>query len=209
MGTTKVKICGITTLDDALTAAQLGTDFIGLNFASASKRRIDISQAAAIQAALPASVKTVGIFVEQSATEILEIIQQVGLHAIQLHAKQTTETVAALAGYPIIWAVGLAPDAPPPVLELPSAASYLLYDAKVAGKSGGTGVRLSDTVLTALDQRGLLATGFLAGGLTPENVGALVQRYHPFGVDVAGGVEQSPGIKSHELMAKFIAEARR
>lgn len=210
MSGVRVKICGVTRVDDAVRAAYLGADAIGLNFWSGSKRCVDLATAREIVAAVPPLVMSVGVFVDQEADEVRRIASQVGLGAVQLHG---SETVAVCAGYPVpvYKAFRCAPrddSAGLPWVDEIGAYSGevagVLLDAAAAGP-GGTG-RVCDWTLARKAASELPIV--LAGGLTPDNVAEAIAAVRPWAVDVASGVEASPGVKDPELMARFIRAAK-
>ncbi|MEZ5376167.1 MAG: phosphoribosylanthranilate isomerase [Acidimicrobiales bacterium] len=195
-----VKICGITRPADAVAAARVGADAIGLNFVPASSRRIDHDTARAIIEATPDHVQTVGVYRRHSTAEIIESVERHGLDAAQLH-DATPEQVAAVAAA-----------VPRTILALDArrlgsldfavnAADIIMLD----GPDPGSGTSFDWTKVGALtsDHRILLA-----GGLRPENVADAIRLVRPWGVDVATGVEVSPGEKDHDVVARFITAAR-
>jgi phosphoribosylanthranilate isomerase len=199
---TRVKICGITSVADALIAAEAGADAVGLNFATGSPRRISAEVAAAISAALPRRVCRVGVFVDAPREEVIAIAAQVGLDALQFHGDEdpaycrgwTAKTVKAIRV------------AGPETLagEAAYGVDFVLADAYVAGRAGGTGQRVPAAWLTAVPRERLI----LAGGLTPDSVADAIRVVRPAAVDVASGVESAPGIKDPEKVRRFIANAR-
>jgi phosphoribosylanthranilate isomerase len=199
----RVKICGITSVEDALATVEAGADAIGLNFASSSPRRVTTALASAIVRALPAHVVTVGVFVDADKGELRRTIDAVGLRCIQLHGDETPELLFDFLphAYKAIRVRG-----PGSLLD---AARYpgdhILLDAYVAGVAGGTGARFDWTLAAELARSRHLT---LAGGLTPENVAEAVRAVRPFCVDVASGIEVSPGKKDHEKLRSFITHAK-
>ena len=208
-----VKVCGLTTVADALACAEAGVDWIGLNFHPASPRCVDPATAAEIVAALPSGCVPVGLFVDRPPAEILATTHRVGLRAVQLHGCEPAEDLLALASLTLIRAYRLADLAAVAamVADLHRAADLgrppdaVLVDGYVAGLAGGTGRSIRSDVL---DQLPTLPKLILAGGLTPENVAARVARVRPWMVDVASGVESSPGRKDLERVAAFVRAAR-
>ncbi|HVP38961.1 MAG TPA: phosphoribosylanthranilate isomerase [Candidatus Saccharimonadales bacterium] len=193
----RVKICGLTRAEDAQHAARCGADLLGL-VAAESPRRLTLAQAAEVarvRAEFP--VRTVGVFHRQSRELILEWIERVPLDLVQVHPEDGT-------GWPV--PVILTRRLQGPLREAPQPpAGFLLYEVFVAGRPGGTGQTFPAEWLESGVPPGRY---FLAGGLTPENVAARVRRLRPFGVDVSGGVERSPGVKDPERVRRFIEEAR-
>ncbi|MBX3026062.1 phosphoribosylanthranilate isomerase [bacterium] len=199
---TRVKICGVTRLADALHAARAGADAIGLNFFPRSPRCVSVEAAAAIAAALPPTVCTVGIFVDADRDAIAAVAERVGLTAIQFHGQ---EPAALCRGWNRKTIKAVRVDGPQ---ALAAAAAYpvdyVLADAHVAGQAGGTGRRVPLAWVVGVPNERLI----LAGGLTPDTVADAVRAVHPAAVDVASGVESAPGIKDPEKVERFIANAR-
>lgn len=197
---TRVKICGITRPEDAIAAARLGADAIGLVFYAPSPRAVTAAQARAVCAALPPFVSVVGLFVDAPAAEVWEVLQAVPLDVLQFHGDEAPAYCAAF-GRPYLKALRMRDG-----LDVAAAARRyvdaqgLLLDTYVPGAAGGTGRCFDWTrVPQALDKPIILA-----GGLTPDNVAEAITVAHPYGVDVSGGVEQSRGIKSAAKMAAFM-----
>jgi phosphoribosylanthranilate isomerase len=210
-----VKICGIRDVPTARAVAELRPDAIGLNFYRGSVRAVDRQVAAEITAVLPAPIEPVGVFVNHSVDEIVALCDQCGLRTIQLHGDEPASLLPRLAAYRIIRAFRVGAEG------LESVADYLdecgrlqalpwacLVDARVEGSYGGTGKTAPWDLLTRDYRFDVWPPLILAGGLTPENVVAAVAAVRPFGVDVAGGVESSPGVKDIAAVARFIAAAR-
>jgi len=198
----KVKICGITSVEDARAAVEAGADWIGLNFAPVSKRRISPARAAEIVAAVNGRVQVVGVFVNPSRREVEELTAELGLHLVQLHGDETAEEWLDFP-VPLIKAVRLAPDRPPQWQGFPAA--YVLADRYVPGEYGGTGQALPlDKVRAYRWPLPLI----WAGGLNPENVAEVVRALDPYGVDVASGVERRIGEKDPEKMRRFVEHAK-
>lgn len=197
----RVKICGITCVEDALAAAAAGADAVGLIFAP-SPRRLSPERARDIVAALPPLVTTVGVFVNASLAYIRRVRDYCGLDLVQLHGDEDPATVAALAPR-VIKALPLAPGRVPSARVFPGA--MLLLDAARPGQRGGTGVSFDWSLARTLaEQRPVI----LAGGLEPDNLERAVQTVRPFALDVCSGVEKRPGQKDHQKMARFIARAK-
>ena len=212
---TFVKICGITREDDLAVAVDAGADALGLNFYPPSPRALSIERGAELANLIPAPVWKVGLFVEESAKTVLETADRVGLDTIQLLFKAPGEredeivrTVKS-AGYRVLLTRRLDEQSDLKLLaRLHTTIDHLLLDVLRTDGFGGTGHEIAESVLERLEQSSILASSFLAGGLTPENIGAKVMRFAPFGVDVASGVESAPGVKAAEKVRKFIAEAK-
>jgi phosphoribosylanthranilate isomerase len=187
-----VKICGITRVEDALAAAELGADAIGFIFWPGSPRFVDPYRARRIAAALPRLVRTVGVFVDQPADYIAGVANLVRLFAVQLHGDETPHAVAAV-GRPAINSIKPGANR---LEDWPSNVTLLL-DAHDPVKKGGTGTPVDWNAAAAIAARRPM---LLAGGLTPENIADAIACVRPFGVDVSSGVETSPGVKNHARM---------
>jgi phosphoribosylanthranilate isomerase len=202
----RVKVCGVTRLEDALACAGLGVDLLGFNFWPGSKRHVAPEAARDIVSRLPPGVRAVGLFVNQDRAHILEVSARVGLHAVQLHGDESPSDCEGL-GLPV--ARALAVRERPDVAALrawPVAA--LVLDAPVAGYGGGGRTfpwEHAAGLAAALQGRPEV---WLAGGLTPDNVAAAVRAVRPDVVDVASGVESAPGLKDFDKLARFVAAAR-
>lgn len=199
----RVKICGLTRLEDALHAADCGADALGFIVWPGSKRAATPDMARDIIAQLPPFVTTVGVFVNETAESMMAIARHCGFRAIQLSGDEAPELSRNL-GLPVIKAFRAAPE--PAQLARWQVAGYLADGAADDGQYGGTGSLATDTLIAALAPTGRL---ILAGGLTPDNVAARAAAANPYAVDVASGVEAAPGIKSPEKVARFITEARK
>ena len=203
---TRVKVCGITDLGDALAALDAGADMLGFNFYARSPRYVSPSEARKIIERLPGGVTCVGVFVNEPApAEVERIAREAGLGAAQLHGDETPEYCQSLRDLTTIKAlrVGAGYDAE-------TAAAYdtdaVLLDAYVAGERGGTGHTFDWALATRTRER--VPRLFLAGGLNPDNVAAALGAVRPYAVDVCSGVETSPGRKSPELMRHFVEQVR-
>jgi phosphoribosylanthranilate isomerase len=182
-----VKICGITRAQDAEAAVARGADALGFICWPGSPRYIDPDRAGAIVAAVPPSVLTVGVFVNQNADEVNRIADRLALKAVQLHGDETPDYADTIER-PVIRAC--TPDSDD--VDRWPASIRLLIDAVDPVRRGGTG-RTVDWVRAA--RLAASREVLLAGGLTPENVAAAVRTVRPFGIDVSSGVERAPGIK--------------
>ena len=211
---TRVKICGITRVGDALVAAQAGADAIGLNFWPGTPRRVDPATAREITDALPAFVTVVGLFVDPRPEAVHAAISAVPLDALQFHGHEPRDLCASF-GKPYVKAIPVRPD----IDLLQYAARYhdaraLLCDAfEPGGMPGGTGRTFDWSALAARLAGGFSRPLVLSGGLTPQNVGAAVRALRPWGVDVSSGVEADgdgtrKGIKDPAKIAAFIRGVR-
>ena len=191
----RVKICGITRLEDALCAEDAGADAVGLNFVAGTKRAISLNQAAAISSGLGPLIARVGIFRDATLEEILATLREVKLTAVQLHGLETDDFAATVALHaPVIRAVSHGSVLP--------ASDTLLID----NLEGGSGQTFDWNALETSALRG--RRWLLAGGLTPQNVASAVRQLQPWGVDVSSGVERAPGVKDHAKITAFITAAR-
>ncbi len=201
-----IKICGITRVEDAIQAAELGVDAIGLNFFPKSKRFIDNKTAMEICAALPKKVLKIGLFVNSSADEVNQKLEEISLDLLQFHGDETPEFCSQWGGK-VIRAISPKKEKDLEIIKSFDFAKMIIVDASVAGQYGGTGEKadweIAKKAVTNFDVPILLA-----GGLTPENVAEAIKIIRPFGVDVAGGVESSPGLKDFEKMKKFVLESQ-
>jgi phosphoribosylanthranilate isomerase len=200
----KVKICGITNVEDAQAAVAAGADLLGFVFAEESPRCVAVEQAAAIAQAVPPYIVRVGLFVNSPEELVMHALNACGLQLLQFHGEETAdycrqfgamsmkafrvkgvETIQALAAFPTdAW----------------------LLDAFVPGQRGGTGHSFNWDLAVEAVQLGRPV--FLAGGLTVENVAEAVRKVQPYGVDVSSGVEAAPGRKDHAKVRQFIQAAK-
>jgi len=202
---TKIKICGIKTLNDALAAIDSGADYLGFNFYPKSVRFIEKFACAGITSVLKREhpqIKLVGVFVNSSVDEIKDLLQTCALDLAQLHGDETPETFAQLAPH-VFRAFRGIPESN--VGYERNEAPVMLIDAAVKGVYGGSGVTADWSAAANLAKKYPL---LLAGGLTPENVADAVRQVHPWGVDVASGVESAPGEKDAAKMEKFVKEVQ-
>ncbi len=214
-----VKICGVTTLDNALMVAHAGADMLGLNFYPPSPRALAPSVATLLAEGLRSALgnrcpRLVGVFVNESPRHIQTIMEQVGLDFAQLSGDEPIEVLSALSGRAfksirpssLEEAVALTASWALPTAE--EGMPNILLDAYHPSLYGGTGHGATLEVAHATQQR--VKRMMLAGGLTPENIAERVRQIHPWGVDVASGVENpnQPGIKDPNKVKQFIANAK-
>jgi phosphoribosylanthranilate isomerase len=199
----KVKICGITRVDDALAATRLGADALGFNFWPRSKRYIAPADARAIVRRLPPLVTAVGVFVDASRDEILRAADSSGIQVAQLHGDEPPELCASLP-LPVLKAIRITDAHALAALAAYEVSGFLL-DAPSPGY-GGSGTTFDWSLAAEAAQ---VVPVVLAGGLTPENVAEAIRTVRPWGVDVASGVETSPGVKDADRMRRFIEAAKK
>jgi phosphoribosylanthranilate isomerase len=201
---TKVKICGITIIDDALAAMDAGADMIGFNFYPKSPRYIDVGQCRDIMAVMRkyGHITFVGVFVNASAQEVRATVETAALSLAQLHGDETPEMVRSLHGKAFKAFRGVPQNIKGFVRN--DAPAFLL-DASVKGAYGGTGKTADWSAAAELAKQYPL---LLAGGLTPENVADAIKQVNPWGVDVASGVESVPGKKDFAKMKAFVSAVR-
>jgi phosphoribosylanthranilate isomerase len=198
----RVKVCGITNLDDARAALEAGADALGFNFYAPSPRSASPDTAAEIVARLPGATCTVGVFVNTSRQDIERVAAGVRLNALQFHGDEDPEFCRSWPQKIIIKALRVR-DRTGAAAARAYAVDFILADAYVGNRFGGTGRRVAVEYLEGFDRARLI----LAGGLTPDNVGDAVRAVRPFAVDVASGIERAPGKKDWDLMRRFIAHA--
>ena len=201
---TRVKICGITRIEDALFAAESGADYLGFIFAE-SPRRVTVDRAREIIAALPERVHRVGVFVNEEPNIIQEVADKAALTMIQLHGDEKPEPYRNLE-LPLIKVVHVGSNYETEIFEN-SPFSYILLEPYVPGKRGGSGVTADWTTAEKI-VRTTKKKIFLAGGLGPHNVRSAVLEVRPFAVDGNSRLEDGPGIKNHEKVRRFIEEVR-
>lgn len=199
----RVKICGITNVEDANAAVEFGADALGFVFAK-SPRQITKEQARDIIKKLPPFVSPVGVFVDEKVDKIKEICDFCGIHTVQLHGNEQPPSLKELEGYTLIKAFRVKEEG-----DLKPLANYkphaFLLDSYAKGVLGGTGVPFKWEAARQAHKYGII---ILSGGLTPENVKDAIQIVKPYAVDVSSGVESSPGKKDKSLMKRFIANAK-
>jgi phosphoribosylanthranilate isomerase len=201
----KVKVCGITVMEDALSAAGEGVDALGFNFYPSSPRYIDPVAARAIISRLPPFIAAVGLFVNiPDPAEVARLAREAGVQSLQLHGDETPDYCRKLAGWPLIKALRVDGRLNAATLERYPVSAFLL-DAHDEGLWGGTG-RTFDWSL-ANEIRGNRPI-ILAGGLKPENVAQAIRTVRPYAVDVCSGVETSPGKKDAARLRAFMNEVR-
>jgi phosphoribosylanthranilate isomerase len=202
----KIKICGITNEEDAIFSAECGADFLGFIFVPASPRFIEPERAARIAARLregSSAAKIVGVFRDASADYIREISSVAALDLVQLHGTESDDDIREI-GIPAIKTLHVGETLPE--THLTPTAAYLLFDTHDEHRAGGTGRRFDWSLLASYERS---KPFFLSGGLDPENVAAAISLVRPDGIDVASGVEVSPGLKDHAKVARLFERVRR
>jgi phosphoribosylanthranilate isomerase len=199
----RVKICGLTRIEDALAAADAGADAVGFVFVAGTPRTVAVDCAAAIARALPPFVARVGVFADAPAALMEETAERAGLDWLQLHGDETPETCAAIRR-PWYKAHRVGAGFDPAGVRRWGGPAFLL-DSGVAGLRGGSGRGFDWSVARAA---GAFGRVILAGGLTPDNVAEAIAAARPWAVDVSSGVEESPGIKDRDRVVRFVAAAR-
>lgn len=199
----RIKVCGITSLDDALAAVDAGADALGFVFYEGSKRYIPPREARKITAALPPFISIVGVFVNASPESISAVAGESGIGVVQLHGDETPEAAARIP-FPLIKAFRVSDSIDPAEVEL-YPVQAILFDKRSDDMYGGTG--------KSFDWSMLRGTNFgkrviLSGGLSAENVEEAVGIVRPYAVDVSSGVEDSPGRKNHLKIRQFIQAVR-
>jgi phosphoribosylanthranilate isomerase len=202
----RVKVCGITSVEDGLMAARAGVDAVGFVFWPRSSRAIDVETARLIARALPPFVTRVGVFVDASHEELACVAEAVGLDVLQLHGQETPDFVERLSR-PVLKALRVDDS-----FSVDVAARYaergaaLLLDSGTAALPGGTGRTFDWGLARRVRER--LGTLVLAGGLTPENVAQAIAQVAPTAVDVSSGVEAAPGQKDAAKVEALMAAVR-
>jgi phosphoribosylanthranilate isomerase len=200
----RVKICGITNLDDAMAAADLGADALGFVFFKESPRYIPCESAASIIKNLPPFLTTVGVFVNEQPEHIENVITMVGIDVIQLHGEEPPGRSAFTRQ--VIKAVRVETlESLDPLINYRGEVSAFLLDTFTPGLFGGTGKIFNWDIALEAKRYGRV---ILAGGLTPDNVSEAVRRVRPYGVDVSSGIEFEKGKKDFKKMQLFIERAK-
>ncbi len=215
MPRTRIKICGLRSLEDALCAADAGADAAGFVFVERSPRCVTAAQVAAIVKHLPAFVEPVALFADASSEQVRMVCDATGIRTVQLHGHEDRAYVRSLRGYRVIKAINFGDEGRKMWLERATYESCsvvgLLVDApaddatpQAAGLTGGGGKPFDWAALASLD-RAMLPPLILAGGLTSSNVAQAIATVHPFAVDVSSGVESARGVKDHAKIRAFCA----
>jgi phosphoribosylanthranilate isomerase len=201
---TRIKICGVTTVEQALACTAAGADSIGVNFIPTSPRRVDEAGGRAIVDAVGSRALVVGIVAGLDVDAMRALRARTGVGCLQLHGDESPSDVEALLPHAYKAVRVASADDVARAEAMPG--DYVLADAKVGSALGGTGHTFDWSLVVRLAARRRLV---LAGGLTPDNVGEAIARVHPWCVDVASGVESAPGIKDLARVHAFVQAVRR
>jgi phosphoribosylanthranilate isomerase len=201
--TTRVKVCGVTTVEQAVACADLGVDALGVNFVASSPRRVDERVARAVVEAVGQRLLVVAVVAGMTVDAMRALADRTGVGCLQLHGDESAADVSALLphAYKAVRVAG----ADDVALAEGMPGDYVMVDARVPGALGGTGHALDWSLVVGLARRRKLV---LAGGLTPENAAAAVDLVRPWCVDVASGVESAPGVKDLGRVRAFVEAAR-
>ncbi len=199
----RVKICGITNLEDALFAAECGADALGFIFFQKSPRYMEPKKVGEIVAALPPFITPVGVFVNEASEEIDRTVQKAGIQAIQLHGDEPPEACESQR-VPVIRAIRVDEGFDTAMMNQFPVDTFHL-DTAIKGTYGGTGQTFDWKYAKQAKQFGRIV---LSGGLNTENVFGAIREVEPYAVDCSSGVESEPGKKDHRKVAEFLAVAR-
>ncbi len=204
---TKIKVCGLTNLEDARFASGLFVDYLGFIFYEKSPRFIDPAKAGAIINWLEGP-KKVGVFVNQPLDEVNALAKETGLDLVQLHGEESVE-YCSLVEKPVIKVFHITAETIKDELEknigkYKEMVDFFLFDTKIGDQRGGTGQTFDWDKLHELTDKEF----FLSGGLNANNVGDAIQQVNPYAVDVSSGIEEEPGLKDLEKMEKFVRAVR-
>ncbi|MFA5929197.1 MAG: phosphoribosylanthranilate isomerase [Candidatus Margulisiibacteriota bacterium] len=195
----KIKICGITNIEDALLAASLGANALGFIFAK-SPRQVSVNSVQEISAKLPPFLSKIGIFVNESVDQVNETVKQCGLNAVQLHGTETPEHCRQVHA-PVIKAFHLKkPEDLEQIKQYEDCVSAFLFDSSTENQPGGTGTTFDWKLLAELNTAKPV---IIAGGMSIENIPLLMEHLSPYAVDVNSGIESSPGKKDPEKMRQL------
>lgn len=201
---TDVKICGLRRYEDARRALDLGAWALGFIFHPTSKRFIAPAAAAKVVARLPSEALCIGVFVDYELDALHDVVREVRLRGVQLHGHETPKYAKAVEAEVVLRAFRVGEGFDPAIVdEYPDC--RVLLDTYDPQASGGTGKVFDWSIARRVGER---VPVILAGGLTPENVGQAIQAAVPAAVDVAGGVEESPGVKDYDSLRRFFASVR-
>ncbi|MBS0213238.1 MAG: phosphoribosylanthranilate isomerase [Proteobacteria bacterium] len=204
---TRIKFCGMTRIEDVQRAVELGVDAIGFVFVPRSRRCVDVDRARRLRAIVPAATSVVALVMNQTHEDIATIVERVRPDVLQFHGNEDDAFCAAF-GVPFLKALAMggvhANAVPERLARYPSAAGFV-FDGHAPGAMGGSGERCD---WNALAGSHIERPWLLAGGLNAGNVSEAIRIAHPWGVDVASGIESAPGIKDHAAMRAFVTAVR-
>ncbi len=208
----RIKVCGLTRPQDAIAAVEAGADAVGLVFGP-SPRQVTISRAREIVAAMPPFVFVVGVFVNARSATVLRTVVEAGLSAAQLHGDERPAFVRKLHGLRVVKALRVRDRSFVDQVKAfrAAGAAAILLDAFSEQVRGGSGKRFDWDLVSGAREAGVLDDApplILSGGLTADNVASGIRRVRPWAVDVSSGVEDQPGIKSAEKIARFVSAVR-
>jgi len=202
---TRIKICGITRLQDALHATDCGADSIGLVFHPPSPRFIDMATALEIRCALPPFVTVTALFLDEKEDWVAEVVQGLRLDCLQFHGREPPE-FCEIWGLPYIKSIPMgSTEDPCAYAQQHENAQGFLFDSNAAGRQGGSGDTFDWSKIPQAFEHRLI----LAGGINPSNVADAISEVKPWAVDVSSGVETSPGVKNGDLIEQFFHEVKR
>ena len=199
-----IKVCGITSVEDARFAAEHGATAIGMIFYPGSPRCVDAEAAALISEALPKGVLRVGVFVNDAPQKVQSIAARSGLDAAQLHGDESPEVCASITSLRVWKVLRVGKEFDPAAAAAFPCAAYFL-DTEGDGLYGGTGETFPWQRATEVKRYGRV---IVAGGLDADNVGPAIHRVWPFGVDASSKLERSPGVKDHDKVRRYLEAAR-
>jgi phosphoribosylanthranilate isomerase len=207
----RIKMCGTTRKRDAEAAVVLGVDALGFIFAEKSPRFVKPERAGELICALPPFISRVGVFVDSRLEQLKETVAAAGLTQVQLHGKESPEYCRELKNWSRSltvcksFLIGGPGAAAPDLLSYRGVIDCVLFDTYVKGMDGGTGKTFD---WEAMDTHRMNVPVILAGGLNPDNVAEAIKKTAPYAVDVNSGIENQPGVKNHDLLARLIANVR-
>ena len=203
---TLIKICGITSIDDAAAAVAAGADALGFNFYKPSPRYISPQNAREIIQQLPSYVLTVGVFVNEQSDSVSRVVAESGIKALQLHGDESPEYCRELAAdHYVIKTLAVSQNFDTQTVQAYEVAAIML-DTRDNNLRGGTGRAFDWSIAQQVNE--LVPKLFLAGGLSPENIADAIDVVRPYAVDVCSALEDSPGKKNHNRLRSFINAAR-
>jgi phosphoribosylanthranilate isomerase len=200
--TTRIKFCGLTRQQDVLEAAQMGVHAIGLVFHPDSPRAVDVQQAQGLSRVCPPFITRVGLFMNQDASTIMEVLKHVELDILQFHGEEPEDYCVSF-NKPYLKSIAMGGKTPDEIPEYSSAQAYLL-DSNELGQPGGSGKAFDWGNIPKNINKPVI----VAGGLSPDNVTQAIQCIQPYAVDVSSGIESAKGIKDSEKMKTFINSVR-